>query len=393
MTLVGVLGGRTRAIVDPRGHVAITDAGWTLGWWIGADDRWRIPSRESAVRQTLVDDAPVVQTSMRVPSGDAVERVYAVSSGGGDLVVVEVENTSPAPFVAAFVVRGARAVRADGDRIVVDGRTMLLGPRAPSRWAVTKGGTTEVEVWSGAARSGPFPAMRDRAGRIEAAFLYPVPHRTTLRVALAGHLSADGAPLDATTVRSAPDAVAAARGWQAQLDRGMRVVLPDEALGHRVRSARAEALLATVRPTGAGAAALEDWGFDEEAAEAWNNLSGRERRRAARRADHPATWADLAAARGGSELLLAVRSLLVHERDDVVIVLSELPREWRGQPVEVHGAPTRGGLVSYALRWHGTRPALLWDAPSGVTLAAPGLDPSWSTTEPTGEVLLSEVAA
>jgi hypothetical protein len=55
----------------------------------------------------------------------------------------------------------------------------------------------------------------------------------------------------------------------------------------------------------------------------------------------------------------------------------------------VHDAPTRRGPVSYAVRWHGTRPALLWDAPDGVELRAPGLDPSWSSSVPRGEALLA----
>jgi hypothetical protein len=35
----------------------------------------------------------------------------------------------------------------------------------------------------------------------------------------------------------------------------------------------------------------------------------------------------------------------------------------------------------------------LWDAPPGVTLRAPGLDPGWSTSEPAGEALLAGMAA
>jgi hypothetical protein len=53
-------------------------------------------------------------------------------------------------------------------------------------------------------------------------------------------------------------------------------------------------------------------------------------------------------------------------------------------------APTHHGRVSYALRWHGERPALLWECERpGVRLTAPGLDPSWSTTDQTGEALLA----
>ena len=40
---------------------------------------------------------------MTIPGGDAIQRVYAVADD--DLVIVEIENASPAPFVAAFGVR------------------------------------------------------------------------------------------------------------------------------------------------------------------------------------------------------------------------------------------------------------------------------------------------
>jgi len=50
------------------------------------------------------------------------------------------------------------------------------------------------------------------------------------------------------------------------------------------------------------------------------------------------------------------------------------------------------GLASYAVRWHGDRPAVLWDAPAGARVTAPGLDPTWSTDSPKGDALLAPVA-
>src|SRR4029079_3624259 len=101
MISVGTLGGGVPALVDPVGTVQPPGAGWTLEWWIGADDRWRLPPSEVAVRQQRVGDAPVVETSMRVPSGDAVQRVYG-AAGEGAPIAIEVENASPAPFVLAL---------------------------------------------------------------------------------------------------------------------------------------------------------------------------------------------------------------------------------------------------------------------------------------------------
>jgi hypothetical protein len=97
------------------------------------------------------------------------------------------------------------------------------------------------------------------------------------------------------------------------------------------------------------------------------------------------TWAD-----GPATLLRAVRDLLVDDGDDESVdVLVELPAEWRGQGLEVHDAPTRAGRLSYAVRWHGARPALLWESERPIRLRAPGLDPGWSTNEARGEALLA----
>ena len=61
-----------------------------------------------------------------------------------------------------------------------------------------------------------------------------------------------------------------------------------------------------------------------------------------------------------------------------------------GQIIAVHDVPLRGGSLSFAVRWHGARPALLWDAPAGVELRAPALDPAWSAATGVGETLLAE---
>jgi hypothetical protein len=78
---------------------------------------------------------------------------------------------------------------------------------------------------------------------------------------------------------------------------------------------------------------------------------------------------------------------------DGLALLGEVPASWYGQPVDVHGLPTVHGTLSYGIRWHGERPALLWELERHddhpVRLTVPGLDPDFSTTEPTGEALLA----
>jgi hypothetical protein len=407
VTRVGTLGsaggsGARGATVDDTGVVAVDGLGWVLDWRIGADDRWRIPQRETAVRQSLVESAPVVRTAMRVPSGDAVTEVYGVPDAGG-AVVVAVTNESPAPVVVAFVVRGARSVALDGTAVVVDRRAGLVLPRAPSRWSVTRGGSTDIEVCGGAAHEGPFPATRDRAGRLEAAFLLPLPHRATLRTALPAATGA-AAPVDVARV---PSAGAVTRGWASHLRRGMRVELPDDRVSAALRGARTQVLLASQQPRPAGPvlAALEDWGFDTEVAAAWRRAGSRDRRTARQRPPRPPRAHELevliersttpaALSAIAPELLLCTRALLVWEAPDgSVVLLPELPDAWRGRDLDVEDAPTRAGVLSYSVRWHGERPALLWSAPPGIRVCAPGLDAEWSSETPQGEALLTGSAA
>jgi hypothetical protein len=85
-----------------------------------------------------------------------------------------------------------------------------------------------------------------------------------------------------------------------------------------------------------------------------------------------------------------VHDLLVTEAlPGHVDLVRVLPESWRGQPLEVHDAVLSGGVrLSFAVRWHGPRPALLWEASGPAWIRAPGLDPSFRTNERRGEVLL-----
>ena len=65
------------------------------------------------------------------------------------------------------------------------------------------------------------------------------------------------------------------------------------------------------------------------------------------------------------------------------------PSAWPGSSVDVYGVPTTpGSTVSFAIRWHGARPAVLWEQTGDpVRLSAPIAAPAWSTSEASGEAL------
>jgi hypothetical protein len=80
------------------------------------------------------------------------------------------------------------------------------------------------------------------------------------------------------------------------------------------------------------------------------------------------------------------------QRDGSVQIFGRgIPRLWLGANLECHRV-SAGALhtVSFGIRWHGEKPALLWEVsgPAGVKLDAGLCDPTWSSVEPTGETLL-----
>ena len=663
-TMVGNIGSSREAIVDPRGLVTPWFDGWSLDWWIGADDRWYFPSREHGVRQQLVGGAPVVETLMRVPGGDAVHRAYAgLVAGGDDLVVVEVENRSPVPFVVALAVRpynpeGLAVVERIGMHrgvVTVDGRPALLFPKSPARIAASTFGDGDVAgtVLAGTAGTELADGLRCEVGLASAAFLFPLPHTAVLRVAIPLTAERRTRRTGLTRRRVArlpelsrplPSSEAVAKGWSAQMGRGMRLDLPPGRLADAVEANRRFLLLfhdgdeitpgpstyhrVWFRDAAYLLGALDRYGFAAESAEVLASYPRRqhldgyyfsqrqewdangaalhamaehwrltrdtscldaesiargvrwiERKRRSKRARRdpsliglmPAstsaehlgpfdyfywdTFWSLGGLLDGAELLHAlghdeaaeqargwasamatdvdrsialvaerlgtaampagprrridagsigslvacwplrlreasdpamaatadiirerfcidrafyqgishtglgtyltlqlafveldagdrraierllwlveaatdtftwpeaihpqlgggcmgdghhgwaaadflslVRSILVRElRDGGLALCTMLPNAWTGQPIEVHDAPTYAGLLSFAVRWHGDRPALLWDLQphpgvGSVRITCPGLDPSWSTVEAKGEALLA----
>ncbi len=654
-TAIGNRGSALAAVVDPRGLVSPRHAGWSLDWWVGAEDRWHASPDEAGVRQALLGDAPVVETRMRVPGGDVIHRAYAMQStaadGGGELLVVELENDTAVPVALALAIRPydvegvaeVERIALEGTTVIVDGAAAVLLPKAPNAVAASTfaDGDSAARVFAGETASAFPEELRDEVGLAQAAFVFALPHRQTLRVVLP--LEVDGPvrrsgrrgsrPGPVPFPQAVPSAEQVANGWKAHTDRGVRVVLPDDRLQSAVEANRRHLLVSraddrsSLRDDAGVLAALDRWGFHDEAREVLAGLADRRRSdgsleagRAERDANGAALWAlghhwdltrdralldelaptvagavqwiedsrrgrrgprsllaasgesdaldphdhphrddlwSLAGLRDGARLLGAsgedeaadrardflasmtadvrasmataaerlgaaavpagpgrrldagtvdalaavwplellgpddrsmqatldvvrdrfgvdhavhqgigpsglgtgltmqiataellagdrraldrldwllsvatptwtwpevvhprvgggcggdghdlpasaallsfVRSMLVHETTDGLALASMLPTSWYGQGVEVHDAPTRFGTVSFAIRWHGERPAILWelephDPTVAVVLTSPGLDPTWRSTDARGDALLAAPA-
>ena len=134
------------------------------------------------------------------------------------------------------------------------------------------------------------------------------------------------------------------------------------------------------------AAELLEWAGQPEAAARCRQLAG----------PGPLGPPPTASAPAAAELD-ALHAVLLDDGADALALAPGWPDDWLGRDLEVHEAPTSSGRLSFAVRWHGPRPALLWelDGERGTStplrLTAPRLDPSWSSGERRGEALLSPV--
>jgi hypothetical protein len=396
---VGVTGTGVRATVTPWGDVA-PYGGPTLRWDVAADDRWHVPADETAVRQRRIEGTPVVETRLRVPDGDAVQRVWSVADAGG-LTIVEVENESPLPFAVAF----------SGSAVVTE--------RPPADVPIRG-----IDLPSGT-------------------IVLPVGHRSSIRVVIPH--DPDRARPDRLAPRVAQLAphMAVVRGWQTVVHQASRLVLPDEGLVEAVTAARCDLLLegpvdAASDPIGF-LLDVAELGRLGDGAEAWMPEIVEPIAAVARSADpdvdmalracerlaitaaddraagdiarlrvrrlrdglgEPPTgetdavsFSDIRRGPSAGRFVAAVETLLADARGR--LLGAGIPRRWLGSNFEVHGIPTGPrSSVSYAVRWHGDRPAVLWEQQGDPQrLTSPAAGPGWSTLEPSGEALWAAAAA
>ncbi len=280
-TVVGSLASAHCAFVDGVGSVWAGDLRPWIEWWIGAEDAWHVPSSSSTIRQRCLGNTPVVETSMHVPGGDILHRVFAVPG----FVVIEVENQSAIPVAVAFAIRpyhGSRgaefahrevAVVPDGAgaRVVTYGAVALQFEKVPAQVALSN----EADVLD-AVRAGNTVAFAGTAhttgtptgtssGTPNAAVVFPLSHTAVVRAVAPLRfvpVAEYGTPKarwrrssvsTAPTARSAPTgstessestepfvwpselpgAEQVVKGWAVHADRGTRIVLPAGRLADR----------------------------------------------------------------------------------------------------------------------------------------------------------------
>ena len=410
--VLGIRGGGWNAIVNERGSVRLNDGSPVLDWHIAADDRWHDPSTEPSVRQTRRAGVPVIETRLRIPGGDAIQRVYAVADAGG-LVVIEITNESTLPIAVAFT------------------RSDVVSSRTPS-----PRGAQGIELPAGSV-------------------VFPVAHGSTLRVALRAPMHvANAVENTVVDVERLPSFEQLQKGWLKSVEQAGYVIVPEGAVAPLVARLRSDALILSGHE-------IEDWSIGaggdcandpvayiltlQELLRMGEKLTGDS---AQIRVDHAARLAqcvetllkdhkkssilpwdveralfaaqfvfarmgenraadDVAAAQlrlsSAAEppnvmptdiraIAWVEEKMVAVQRDGSVQIFGRgIPRLWLGANLECHRVAA-GPLhtVSFGIRWHGEKPALLWEVsgPAGVKLDAGLCDPTWTSVESTGETLL-----
>jgi len=423
MRAVGVRGGAWLGGVNAWGDVFV-DGKERLRWFVAADDRWYRPSRETTVRQREISGVPVIETRIKVPGGDAVQRVYGVADFGG-AIVVEVFNDSSLPFAVAFD-RGDIAAMREPSPTGVQGIDLPVG-----------------------------------------SVVFPVGHHATMRVAiLIGDLERNlERKISAQELESLPSFEQVERGWLAALRVASRVDVPEASWESILTTQRCKLLLtAGGGTTGNGESGSDDdfvdlildraervklgdkadqW-VDEVAAATESVIRRCAKNRNAKWFDERAivlasmvlnragekrgqkdvaqAWSrvvsdavglgdfglvlgidaevgrDQIANFSGVRQIAWVESQLVAQRHDGVIEICPrgIDAAWLGANFECHRlVASAEHLISFAVRWHGEKPALLWeiDGPAGARVAASAVDGTFSSVEMRGETLLSGFAA
>jgi hypothetical protein len=405
--VLGIRGGGWNAIVNERGSIRLNDGSPVLDWHIAADDRWHDPSTEPSVRQTRRAGVPVIETRLRIPGGDAIQRVYAVADAGG-LVVIEITNESTLPIAVAFT------------------RPDVVSSRTPS-----PRGAQGIELPAGSV-------------------VFPVAHGSTLRVGL----RAPDNVVANVDVERLPSFEQLQKGWLKAVEQAGYVIVPEGAVAPLVARLRSDALILSGHE-------IEDWAIGaggdcandpaayiltlQELLRMGEKLTGDS---ALIRFDHAARLAqcvetllkenkktpilpwDVERALFAAQFVFArmgesraaddvaatqlrlssaaeppnvmptdIRAIawveekmVAMQRDGSVQIFGRgIPRLWLGANLECHRVAV-GPLhtVSFGIRWHGEKPALLWEVagPAGIKLTAGKCDPTWTSVEATGETLL-----
>lgn len=382
--VIGVRGASWRATVDALGTVHPHDGSRELAWHVAGDDRWYSPGTESTVRQKWYSGYPVAETRMRVGTGDIVQRIWCTADDGG-LTVVEFENDTPAT-VAVAVTRSDVLSSRDLGRNPPQGIDL---PEGSVVLPLAHRSTTRIALRHAGAAAGPLPA--DLPGHQQVVRGWETACDVASRIVLPDHTVVAGICRVRSDLLLGADldddasAIELVRLGETHLDSIIEVV---ESVNRRLKAEKKSRVLAWDTPHLLATAAracvvLDDETAAGDVASAWARLADRDI------ADPPLEVPAGIAAVAWAESLIARGT---PEGGTCSLFPWGVPPTWWGANFEAHGLVAGPHhAVSLAVRWHGERPALLWEVTGerGLLLTGGVADPSFTSVETSGEALLA----
>jgi len=221
-------GGAAR--LDRHAGLTAPSGAWTVDWAARTAEGWHVASADAAVRQTLVDATPVVVSSLRVPDGAIEHRCWAAVVAGVPFAVIELTNVAPVAVAVALLVRSVERhpvpIELVDSEIRVDGSPSIWMARPPSRTAIGAVASVMDDV----------DGLDDAAG----AFVFPLPHTATLRLAMALSDVPLGTAIDVASMVPSETVVS---GWHAQTAASPRIDLPERDAESAIDAARRHLLV------------------------------------------------------------------------------------------------------------------------------------------------------
>ncbi|HET9691568.1 MAG TPA: hypothetical protein VFP61_10475 [Acidimicrobiales bacterium] len=364
-------------IVVPLAHRA------TYRWQLALSEVVAAAARDSGRRRRRLPGvgAPAAAVPASVPRSVTAPELAAVARGWTaqterlvDLALPEVAALAPADAIRSHLLL-ALGVERPHPEVALAGATAGLGVRAP---ALVLGDAVAGATAEGCAAG---LVAADRLVGLGGAVPDPRAVRAAAEVLLAAWADAPGAVPPPQGARAAARLLARAGESRA----AERLHAAADRLGSGRPAPRASGDPAAVAAAAVAAAADGDPGWLDHLGVLTASASP------------TVTWPDAAAGIGCDPVVtarwwLALRDALLGDTDAGTVALLPAWSPALGRaPVEAHRLPSAAGLVSFALRWHDDRPALLWEVdggPDGTVVRAPALDPSWRGSR-RGEALLA----
>lgn len=443
------------AVVDKCGQTRVIGTSWSFEWGVGVGDRWCVAQSMANLRRQRINDTPVFETRLPISGGAVLQRLAAANDGASRTLVVEFENASSEAVSIALVGRAnGTELTASRDGVRLRNKLWLRCERQAGG-VVAVASADALDAWSAVKRGPSTQPVAASGEQVAAGLVVALPHQQRLKfqvviegeapaplvtpaevaagwravTANASSVDVPDAELSVAWCRLLGDLVVQVGSDDLRIAGEAAPILDIAGLGREADRARAALVAASERSCLSEKEAVVALralasrnlrvGLDSGLAQLVDVLIRTASKTLDVQTANLVAWAlEAKAPRSARDVRRLVGSLDTNRRYRCsspaavaatgvlqmlfnearwkqIDLLPEVPREWFGRPADVRGVATLWGRISFSVRWHGLRPALLWERSGGddeVELRCSGIDPTWFSVARHGEALLAEPA-